>query len=307
MTGFSRAICLAVLPALLQGCASSEDRLNREISRSLVTLERQQDADSLAAAALLRDNDIFPKGNKDPKHAALLIARAAAASPDRADLAWLQARICQDAPPCDAQASDMKLRTLDPSNGAGWLGALTRSWNAKDDAGTDEALKAISQTDHVDIYYTGLVARLTPRIAQAGSISLGDASVPLIGSLASLTIPAYESASKACKGDRLSQDGFVSLCRGLARAFENGDSFMTEMVGLAIAKRVWPENSPEWQAAVDARNLYEYRTKLWAELPPHTEAGVDRYVELCRQYRREQDVLRAELVDAGRNPDPPKP
>lgn len=307
MTRLSRAICLAILPMLLQGCASSEDRLNREISRSVVTLERQEDADSLAAAALLSGNDIFGTGHKDQKHAASLIARATSAAPNRADLAWLQARLCQEAPPCDAQAFDIKVRTLDPSNGAGWLGALTRSWDARDDAGMNEALRAIGQTDRVDVYYTGLVAKLTPKIAQAGSTSLGEASVPLIGSLASLTIPAYESASKACKGDRLSQNGVVGLCRGLARAFENGDSFITEMVGIAIAKRVWPENSPQWQAAVDARQLYEYRTKLWGELPLQTEASVHRYVALCSQYRREQDVLRAELIDAGKNPDPPAP
>jgi hypothetical protein len=303
MSKLSRTVC-AVLLTLLQACASSFDRVKSHTSRSVSVLEHQQDADSLAAAALLTSSDLF---GKDPKRASSLIARATAAAPDRADLAWLRARICEEAPPCDAQPFDLRVRALDPSNGAVWLGALARSWDAKDDAGTNEALSAIGQTDRVDVYYTGLVAKLTPKIAQAGSISVSEASVPLIGTLASLTIPAYQSASTACKGDRLNQDGVVSLCQGLARAFENGDSFITQMVGVAIAKRVWPENSPEWQAAVDARQLYEYRTKLWAELPLQTDAGVDRYIALCSQYRREQDVLRAELVDAGKSPDPPKP
>jgi hypothetical protein len=31
---------------------------------------------------------------------------------------------------------------------------------------------------------------------------------------------------------------------------------------------------------------------------------INRYIALCGQYRREQDVFRAELVDAGKNPDP---
>lgn len=307
MSRLSCTVCAAALLALLQACVSSFDRVKGHTSRSVAVLEHAQDADSLAAAALLTSSDLF---GKDPKRASSLIARATAAAPDRADLAWLQARICQDAPPCDALPFDIRVRTLDPSNGAGWLGALTRSWNAKDDAGTDEALGAISQTDRVDIYYTGLVAKLTPKIAQAGSMSLGEASVPLIGSLASLTIPAYESASKACKGDRLSQNGVVGLCQGLARAFENGDSFMTEMVGLKIATRVWPENSPEWQAAVDARRRFDYQGKLWAELPDpgKTEAeGMQNHLTLCSQYRREQDVFRAELIAAGKNPDPPVP
>lgn len=303
MTRLSRAICLTVLPMLLQGCASSYDRFKSHISRSVVTLERQQDADSLAAAALLSSSDLF---RKDQTHAASLIARATAAAPDRADLAWLQAAMCQQAPPCDARPFEIRVRILDPSNGVGWLGELARSWAANDDVGTNKALEAIAQSERVDIYYTRLIAKLTPTVARAGPVSLEDASVAVIGVLAAEAIPAYQSASKACKGERLNQADVVGLCQGLARAFENGDSLITEMVGVAIAKRVWPQNSTEWQAAVDARRVYEYRSKLFLEAPLVTGiASTDRYIALCSQYRREQEVIRAQLVDAGKNPDPP--
>jgi hypothetical protein len=308
MTRLSRAICLAVLPMLLQGCASSFDRLNSQISRSVVTLERQQDADSLAAAALLNNKDLFGKERKDQRSAASLIARATAVAPERADLAWLQAAICQQTPSCDARPFEVRVRTLDPSNGVGWLGELARSWAANDEAGTNKALEAIAQSDRVDIYYTRLIAKLTPKVAQAGSISLDEASVAVVGALAYESIPAYQSASKACKGERLNQSDVVTLCQGLARAFENGDSFVTEMVGVAIAKRVWPENSPEWQAAVDARRLFDYQSKVWTELPAKTATeSMQNHLSLCSQYRREQDVFRAELVAAGKNPDPPGP
>ncbi len=169
MTRFSRAICLAVLPMLLQGCASSEDRLNREISRSVATLERQQDADSLAAAALLSGNDIFGTGHRDQKHAASLIARATSAAPDRPDLAWLQATLCEQTPSCGALPFEVRVRELDPTNGVGWLGELARSWAANDEAGTNKALQAVAQSDRVDIYYTRLIATLTPKVAEAGS------------------------------------------------------------------------------------------------------------------------------------------
>lgn len=309
MQRLSSAICLAVLPVLLQGCASSVDRLSSQLSRSVVTLERQQDADSLAAAALLTGNDVFyGKDHKDQKHAGLLIAKATATAPDRADLAWLQASICQQTPSCDARPFEVSVRTLDPSNGVGWLGELARSWAANDDAGTNKALQAIAQSDRVDIYYTRLIAKLTPKVAQAASISLDEASVAVIGALAMESIPAYQSASKACKGERLNQPDVITLCRGVAKAFENGDSFVTEMVGVAIAKRVWPENSPEWQAAVDARRRFDYQGKLWAELPATTATeNMRNHLSLCGQYRREQDVFRAELVAAGKNPDPPAP
>lgn len=311
MPRLSRAMRLAVLPMLLLGCASDPvDRLNSQISRSVLMLEGHQDADSLAAAALLSGTDIFAKGHKDQKHAASLIARATSAAPDRADLAWLQAALCEQTPSCNALPFEVRVRELDPINGIGWLGQLARSWAANDEAGTHEALEAIAQSDRVDIYYTRLIAKLTPKVAEAGSISLREASVAVVGALAMETIPTYQPASTACKGDRLNQAEVVSLCRGLARSFENGDSFMTEMVGVAIAKRVWPENSPEWQAAVDARRRFDYQGKLWAELPDpgKTEAeGMQNHLTLCSQYRREQDVFRAELIAAGKNPDPPVP
>jgi hypothetical protein len=160
----------------------------------------------------------------------------------------------------------------------------------------------------VDLYYTRLIAKLTPKIAQGGSISLSEASVAVIGILAAEAIPAYQSASNACKGERLNQPDVVSLCQGLARALENGDTFITEMIGVAIAKRVWPPNSPEGRAAVDARRLFDYQSKLWGELPLKPDgSSTERYISLCGQYRREQEVFRAELVDAGKNPDPPRP
>ncbi len=83
---------------------------------------------------------------------------------------------------------------------------------------------------------------------------------------------------------------------------------MTEMVGVAIAKRVWPENSPEWQAAVDARRRFDYQGKMLIELAANTAAErMPNHISLCSQYRREQDVFRAQLVAAGISPDPPKP
>ncbi len=104
------------------------------------------------------------------------------------------------------------------------------------------------------------------------------------------------------------QADVLDLCQGVAGAFENGDTVVTEMVGVAIAKRVWPEDSPQWKAAADARRVYEYRSKLLLEVDSTAGAvNMNRYIALCTQYRREQDVFRAELVDAGKNPDPRAP
>lgn len=144
-------------------------------------------------------------------------------------------------------------------------------------------------------------------MAETGAMSLSEVVVAVIGVLATQAIPAYQSVSNACKGDRLMQADVLGLCHGVARACENGDTLITEMIGVTIAKRVWPPDSPEWKAAADARRLFENQGKLFGEIEGTDQASMNRYIALCRQYRREQDVFRAELLHAGKAPDPPGP
>jgi hypothetical protein len=300
---WAAAICLVFLTTA--GATPAPDKMKNHIARAIIVLEQGHDADSLAAAALLSSSHL---SGKNENRTASLMARATLAAPDRADLAWLQVMICQKTPGCDSRRFEAKVRNLDPSNGAGWLGALSRAAAARDDAATNAALRAISQTDRVDIYYTKLIGTLSPKVVETGSMSLSEAVTAIIGILAAQGIPAYQSVSNACKGDRLMRANVLDLCQGVARAFENGDTFITEMIGVAIAKRVWPPESPEWQAAADARRLFDYQSEHWVDLAPKTDsdsAGMTRYLALCSQYRREQEVFRAELVDAGVNPDPP--
>jgi len=80
------------------------------------------------------------------------------------------------------------------------------------------------------------------------------------------------------------------------------------MIGAAIARRVWPEDSPEWKAAVEARRVYQYRARLLEALNRNGWYGrqaAERYLAWCDHNRREQDVFLAQLVEAGKNPNPP--
>jgi hypothetical protein len=55
--------------------------------------------------------------------------------------------------------------------------------------------------------------------------------------------------------------------------------------------------------------VYEYRAHQLEKLdedPPNPKVA-ERYLTWYAQNRREQDVLRAELVAAGHSPDPPMP
>jgi hypothetical protein len=270
------------------------------MERAIGPLSKSSDADSLAAAGLL-------SSGKRSEQSLSLLSRAIAAAPERADLVWLHAQICLKVPSCDPEPMELRLRSLDPSNGAAWLGALARADSARDDNTKEAVLSAISRSDRVDIYWTTLIAHLSRASAQTKMLSLPEAEQMVIGFLAAQAIPAYSVASRSCRGDRLERADIIEVCRGLARAFEGGDTYITEMMGTAIAQRVWPEASPEWKAATRARRVYAYRSKLLETLDaePWSERTAEGYLALCAQHHREQEVLRARLIETGANPDPP--
>jgi hypothetical protein len=88
-------------------------------------------------------------------------------------------------------------------------------------------------------------------------------------------------------------------------ALEHGDTYVTEMIGVAIAKRVWPEDTPEWGAAVEARRIYDYRSKVSAQLEVWNATHAEQTLTMYAHSQREQDVLLAQLVATGKNPNPP--
>jgi hypothetical protein len=273
-------------------------KADRRTEQTIAALTHNTDADSLAAAGLL-------SLTKHREQSLPLIARAIAAAPERADLVWLQALRCNQLPPCDPEPMEHRLRELDPANGAGWWSALARAGAAHDTEGTDAALAAISHSDRLDIYWTTLVAHLGTAVANTKKMSLAESEVAIIGYVAAQAIPAYLHISTSCKGERLQQTGVTEVCRGVAKALQRGDTYITEMIGVTIAKRVWPEDSPEWKAAAEERRVYEYRSGFYLKMTQREITHPGEYLTLCAQNRREQDVLLAQLIDAGINPNPP--
>jgi hypothetical protein len=282
-------------------CASSDAliaKARKRTDQTVVALAQKSDADSLAAAG------IMSIGNRRDQSLALL-TRAVAAAPERPDLIWLQSLRCGQVPTCDPLPIEQRLRELDPSNGAGWWGAIARAGAAHDTEGTDDALTAISRSTRVDIYWTTLIAHLSRAVADTKKMSVEEAEVTIIGYLAAQAIPAYQYVSNSCKGEHLQQPGITEICRAVAKALQNGDTYITEMIGVAIAKRVWPEDSPEWKAANEQRRVYDYRSKLYQKLEQRALTHPDEYLTLCAQNRRESDLFAAQLVAAGYDPNPP--
>jgi hypothetical protein len=292
-------ICLLSLCSMGIGSSQATETVEAmHIAQTITALKRLGDADSLAAAGLLSVES--QRGQSLP-----LIARAIAASPMRADLIWLQAEVCQKLDPCDSGPIERRLRELDPTNAAGWIGALVRAKALNDEEAMDSALAAIGRKDHFDIYWTTLISRLGEAVLRVHAMSAQEAVTTVIGYQAAEPIPGYEAAAKACKGDRLRRSAVNEACRGVGRAFQRGDNYLTAMIGVEIAKRVWPEDSSEWKAAAEARRVYDYRSKLWIKLDAAENQHAEKYLALCAKYRSEQDLWVAQIVAAGENPNPP--
>jgi hypothetical protein len=295
------ACAIVLCPFISSGAISpvaQTEKAEMRMEQAADLLGSRTDADSLAAAGLL-------VSMKDRDRSLHLIEKATADAPDRPDLVWLQIQFCQAVPTCDPQPMEERLKSLDVRNAASWLGTLTRADKANDEQAKSAALAAISRSDRLDIYWTRLVARLSRATAKTKAVSLTEAEIVVIGILAAQAIPAYQVLSNACKGERLKRDDVVEVCRGIAKALQNGDTYITEMIGVAIAKRVWPEGSLQWKEAMEARRSWDYRFNFLKESDAWNFAHTDEYITLCAQNRREQDVYKAELIASGKNPDPP--
>jgi hypothetical protein len=291
------------LAAVVIMCATHADahssRTERNWGRVATELRERDDPYSLAAAALLSVQE-------SRNQAVTLLDRAAASAPGHVELVWLQARFCLSAPACNLQPLERLLLRLDPHNGAAWLLALRRASSQHDERAEHAALAALSRSRRVDVYWTRLVARLTPAVARTGAISPGEAEVEVIGLLAAY-MPIYAPVANACMGEPLQNPETIQVCRGVASALEQGDTYLTQMVGIAIAERVWPKRSAQWQAASAARRVFDYRTRLSAKREQRwvTGPGAEEFLRLCSERRREQEVSRDLLIQAGVQPDPP--
>jgi hypothetical protein len=295
---------LVLLIASGAACASSDAliaKAQKRTDQTIAVLEQMTDADSLAAAGLMSTG-------KNRAQSLAFLSRATATEPNRADLLWLQAMECAEFPPCDPAPIERRLRELDPTNGAGWWAVMARAGAAHDSEGTDAALAAISHSERVDIYWTTLIAHLSRAVANTKKISLEESEATVIGYLASQAIPPYQHVANSCKGERLQQPGVTEICRGVAKALQNGDTYITEMIGVAIANRVWPEDSSEWKGAAEQRRVYDYRWKLYQKLEQRALTHPEEYLALCAQNRREADLFAAQLTAAGYDPNPqPQP
>jgi len=267
---------------------------------------------SLATAALLQQF-----GAESDSGAYRLISRAVQLAPDRRDLAWLAVRLCAGSSDCNDADPEKHLHDIDPTNGIGYMGALTRAQRKNDVAGVNAALTAFANSEKFYVYFDPLIAATTPELAaarhQGGSTpsrkEITRATLEMTGAIAASVLPPTQSFHYSCKGLPLQQvAGRLDLCRRAARSIANADTFLVEGLGLSYQHQLWPEDSPEGQAIAAQRRVFQYRMEEYNHIDI-SASKLEEYpadaLEAFRTHDREQDVALFYFAKAGTPKDPP--
>jgi hypothetical protein len=268
-------------------------------------------ANSLATAALLKRFGTEPdKGSYE------LAAKAVALAPDRTDLAWLEVRFCVAVPGCNLPAREENLRRLDPANSAGWLGSLNRALAKGDTAGVDAALAGLGDAGQFNVYFDPLVViasheLISERQKQLGSLGhdqVATATMTMIGVVAASVLPGFQAVNAACSNESLENTPRIESCRKVGQAFEHGDTYIVEGLGLSLQQHLWPEDSPEAHGVKDRLRVIQYRLEEYSRLPISSPRAADLpadYLDVLQQQKREQDASLVYFKRAGVPFDPP--
>jgi hypothetical protein len=292
---------------LCGGCAADEAMqaaaYERNNQRTTTALLAAGDADSLAAAALLGR---WPKA--DPTERLILISRAVAAAPDRPDLIWLNIGACIQVESCDPTPLATQLRGADPANGAAEWVSISRAGKTNDAPAVRKYLAAIATSTRFDTYWNATIVHATNAVLRTKTMDLRTAFTATIGAEAAVAIPPYQSIVNACKGESLNNPDVVATCREVASVMRRGDTYIAEMVGLAIAKRAWPEGSAEYLEATGARRVAHYRMDMVGKIGLHhiwNSHYTATRLQLMTENKTEQEVNMAEIINARVSPNPP--
>jgi len=305
---FCSTSLLAGLAAILcAGCATDEGRRQAAYAHKIQHTEQlliaAADADSLAAAAML---SIGP--GIDPVQRLTLISRAVAEAPDRPDLVWLNVRLCTEVDGCNPEPLEAQLRALDPDNTAAWFNSIGRAAKRNDEAAVRNNLAAIASSTRFDTYWNTTVVHVTQALLRTKTMDLRTAFITAIGVAAAIVFPPYQFIANACKGEFLKDPDGVVICRRVASVMRRGDTYLTELIGLAITRRVWPEGSAEFIAANNARRVAHYRMHIEGQISLKqlwSSRDIARRLQLMTDNQTEQEVVSAEILSARLNPNPP--
>lgn len=297
------SVLLAAL-FVLTACASSAPQIGTSTPPAS-TRVLTGSADELAADALQALTE------RDRQRALASIARANLLAQSRPDLAWLHARVCMLTPGCEPEPIDARLRQLAPDNGVAWLGPLARTQSRQDRRAQDQILEAMSRAQRFDLYWTGLVWRLSaareksapqPGTPAAQPQPLTAALDRMTEALSSAVVPAFKPLSTACAQDRVQDPVTRTRCERISEAMQRSDTTLVEGLGIGIAQRLATPASPEAVVLDERAATLSYRSQA-AGAVVRSQVERDKFsaqmIELMKKLPREQDVSIAILRWAG--------
>jgi hypothetical protein len=264
-------------------------------------------ADELAASALTLWAGDGARGSQ----ALAQIQRAAQSAPQRPELLWMQTRICSDTPGCEPESIEAQLRKLDPDSGTVWLGPLGRAQARKDTRTEDQILDVMTKAAHFNVYWTTLVARLTPpvsrspvatAVAQPAPTPLTNALNSTVGYLSRMTTQAFSPLSIACDAQQVREPERRVRCDRIAQILQKSDTTLAEGVGLGIAQRLTLPNSQTSMQIIERINTLSHQNQTSGAIVAaqvEKEKFSDQMLKLMSESKREQDVSKAILRWAG--------
>jgi hypothetical protein len=301
----ARSIGPFLLAALLALTACASQSPQRGTASGTSARAPTGNPDELAGDALQALSD------GDSQAALAAIARANLVAPNRPDLAWLHARICMMSAGCESEPLEARFRKLAPDNGIVWLGPLARAQSRHDKRVEDQVLEAMSRAQRFDLYWTGLVWRLsTARSARTPPPSnpkepaqpLTRALDQTTDALASAVTSAFKPLNAACALDRTQDPVTRTRCERVAQAMQGSDTTLVEAIGLGIGQRLATPASPTATVLEERGATLSYRSQA-AGAVVRSQVERERFstqlIELMKKLPREQDVSVAILRWAG--------
>lgn len=283
---------VALVPMALAGCASAPSRP----TQAAVPAE----PDALAAAAL-QSLGTPDSAVRNPPQALEYAQDAAALAPQRADIALLHMRICEEEPTCQAQPLQARLRRLAPDNGIVWLQPLLTAQRRQDGAEQAVILQALSQAQDFNLYWNALVARVTPLMARESGMSLSR-SLGQANTLAANLIPHLQPVNDACDDVQIRDPQIRAQCARIAQALQRSDTELMHTLGLRMAQRMAPPASQVMLQLTERINIATYRQRAVESilaLQTDQEALAEQLLKLMGSLPRESDVQDAVLRWAG--------
>lgn len=279
----------------LSACTSVPSRTSSHSSNAKATADQW----ALAAVEAMQIKHDSALALADVQH-------AAQAEPQRADLTWLWLSLCVRAQGCAPEPIEVRLRKLEPGNGAAWIGPLARAQAERDVRSEEQILNAIGKAERFDVYWNSLLWRLASIRARAAT---QDQRLPKTAALnnvaqmfSGVILPSLQPLASACSVERMAQRQVAARCKLVAQVLEKGDSYAAEAVGLGIEQRIYLEGSPEAVALADRIQNLRYRRDTAAaviESQVEREKFSEQYLELLKKLDREQDVTEAILRWSG--------